>query len=529
MEKFAIVSVYEKKGLLPLAQCLKKHGYQILSTGGTAEFLKSSGVEVIQISDFTGYPEICDGRVKSLHPKVHGGVLARRDNPRDLEQLRGVESGVIDFVVVNLYPFTQKVEEHRQSGSEESLVEYIDIGGPTLIRGAAKNWRFVTALSDAADYEQVITELEEGGAVSEKTRQTLAAKVFTTMAAYDGAIARYLSLGESVAEAALAPVESITLREVMPLRYGENPHQRAALYRPVRAGMADPAPLWNQLQGKELSYNNLIDFQAALELFLEVRDGFPKDHAAVIIKHMNPCGAALGKSPLDAFKRARACDPVSAFGGIIVQSGKVSRDLVEEVLGGFVEIFIAEEFDRAALDLFATKKNIRVIQGKFDELKTAFGPNRIQVRDLCGDYLIQSADASLAPVRADRIVSGELTGEGMLRDLDFAWRVSKFVKSNAIVLAKDGQAIGVGAGQMSRVDSARLSLERARSNGFDPAGAVAASDAFLPFSDTLEILAAGGVKGLVQPGGSLRDSDVVDVARRLDVVMVLTGERHFRH
>lgn len=526
MQRYALVSVYDKTGLESFARAISEKGYTILSTGGTADFLRHHEIEVVQISEFTGYPEICDGRVKSLHPKIHAGILARRDNPKDMEALLGVEAGFIDLVVVNLYPFIDKYREMKERDLlDDNVIEFIDIGGPTLLRAAAKNWRFVTVVSDPNDYAHVKLELIEQ--VSDTTRRKLAAKVFTLMSAYDGAVAQYMANGltdDAVQE--LPAVEGITLRREYSLRYGENPHQNASLYRRVSGSVKQIIePGWRQLQGKELSYNNLIDFQAAVEVYLDLITGFSSKESAVIIKHMNPCGAAVAGTPEEAFQRAREGDPISAFGGIIVNSGCISETLAKSVLEGFVEIFIGEEFSPEAREVFATKKNIRVIEINRKHIQESFQP--MTIRDFFGDYLIQSRDLSDLKLSEEQIVVGNRTVD--LKECEFAWRLCKSVKSNAIVITKNMQAIGIGAGQMNRVDSARISINRAQNYKFDLTGAIAASDAFLPFPDTLEVLADAGVKVLIQPGGSVKDKEVITAAEKRGVTMLLTGERHFRH
>ena len=536
MERFAIVSVYDKTGLEPFARSLLAAGVKILSTGGTARFLREKGIEVISVSDYTGHPEILDGRVKSLHPKIHGGILARRDREEDLAELAKNEIGLIDFVVVNLYPFVDQVREVEATKNPDhgSLVEVIDIGGPTMIRAAAKNCHFVSTICDPRDYERVSAELAEGGEVSLATRRELASKVFMTMSAYDGAIARYFSLGEKLLEEdgtppLFAPIQSIVLEKDMTLRYGENPHQEAALYRNVEAGTADWKKGWKQLQGKDLSYNNLLDAQAALQLFLEVRGGFPDAEASVVIKHLNPCGVAVRDSALEAFEAARSCDPISAFGGIIAVSGELDEALAASILEGFVEVVLAERITEDALGVFKKKKNIRLLECDFSYLQSVFFSERAVVKNFADGYLLQSDDVSLKDLEQAEVVTEEKPSNEMLADLKFAWQVAKHVKSNTIVVAKDLKAIGVGAGQMSRVDAARISLERAKLHGHDVADSVAASDAFLPFPDTLEVLNDAGVAALVQPGGSIKDQSVIDAANTRKMVMITTGERHFRH
>ncbi len=541
MEKLAIVSVYDKTGLVPFVKGLAELGTGILSTGGTAKFLAEQGVELRSIDSYTGHPEILDGRVKTLHPKIHGGILARRERKVDLALLAVNNISLIDFVVVNLYPFSDKLRELEAKGSissdahgHDSMVEFIDIGGPTMIRASAKNYRDVVVICDPADYQPVLEELRSAKAISAATRMRLAAKVFTTMAAYDASVARYFSLSENVADEKgnripLAPVEAFVLERKQELRYGENPHQHAGVYRKVEIGAADRTEPWQVLQGKELSYNNLLDLHAALDLFLELYEGRGKRHPAVIIKHSNPCGSALAGTPLQAFLDARECDPVSAFGGIVVLSGTVDADLAQAVTAGFVEVVAVSGLSPEAKEVFAKKKNIRLITTDFERLLKLRAAGPLTMRNAFGDFLIQTSDVQLAKLSPQQAVTEAKPDDVMMTDLDLAWRVCKHVKSNAIVIVKDGRAVGVGAGQMSRVDAAKIAVQRAELHGHSVKGGVAASDAFLPFPDTLEILAAAGVKALVQPGGSIKDQDVVDAANKLGAVMLVTGERHFRH
>lgn len=534
MSSLAIVSVYDKTGVEGLVRTLVKNGVQILSTGGTSKLLKDAQIPVKSISDYTGHPEILDGRVKSLHPKIHGGILARRDLQADLDQLRANSIEPIDYVIVNLYPFTDKVREVEaaQDPRHPSLVELIDIGGPTMIRAAAKNWEHVVAVCDPADYETVREELEKEGSVSRETRRRLAAKVFATMAAYDAAVARYFALDEKLLDSKgapreFAPLEGLMLRKNMELRYGENPHQQAAFYESVNAGGATLR--WKQLQGKEISYNNLLDMHASVDLLLELMPIRGDQQAAAIIKHTNPCGAAIRPTVREAIEAARSCDPISAFGGIIAVSGVLDDAVASTILEGFVEVVIAEKVIPEALKVFETKKNVRVIECDLSSLVAAGGFPGTPIRNCFGGYLVQSPDRQTAKLNSQMTVSVAKPNQKQLEDLDFAWRVCKHVKSNAIVIVKDKCALGVGAGQMSRVDAAKLSVDRARLHGHDITGAVAASDAFLPFPDTLEVINDAGVVALAQPGGSLKDKDVIAVADRRNAVMMFTGERHFRH
>lgn len=540
MGKFAVVSVSDKTNLLPFVKGLVELGVDILSTGGTAQTLSQAGMPVTLISDYTKSPEILDGRVKTLHPKIHAGILARRDLVEDQNELQQQDIPYIDFVVVNLYPFLEKVEEviRGRKSPHGSLVEYIDIGGPTMLRAAAKNCRFVVPICDPQDYSVVIEELRNNGEVSLATRRSLASKVFATLASYDSAVAKYFALAEQVlnkegSPVLLAPVEGLVLRKEEDLRYGENPHQVAAYYRNNADKGERP---WKQLQGKEISYNNLLDMEATLDLFLDLLPlvssaGQMGDalSAAVIIKHTNPCGVALSKTPLEAFVQARACDPLSAFGGIIAVHGSVDQKLATTIVEGFVEVVLAGKITDEALEVFAKKKNVRVILCDFSNHGMAFRRQQTILRKAVDGYLLQQTDYQVTAVSASTVVTDRKPTAEMLAQAELAWRISKHVKSNAIVLVNGLQAIGVGAGQMSRVDAAKLAISRSREHGHVIQGAVAASDAFLPFPDTLEILHDQGVQCLVQPGGSLKDDEVIAAANKRNMVMIFTGERHFRH
>ena len=536
MKKYALVSVWDKTGVVPFTKTLVENGYSILSTGGTAKLLAQEGIEVTSVSEYTGHPEIMDGRVKTLNPKIHAGLLCRRDNENDMKQLEETGAGPIDFVVVNLYPFLDKVREVEAAKNPEhdSIIEFIDIGGPTMLRASAKNCYHVAPVCDTADYDVIAEELKQNGSVSLDTRRSLAAKVFKTMSAYDGAIARYFSLGEKLLEESgepkqLAPVESIVLEREMGLRYGENPHQDGALYRKVQVGNVQEETPWEQLQGKELSYNNLLDMQGTLSLYLELEKGNQGKDVAAIIKHSNPCGAAVRDSNLEAFKIARDCDAISAFGGIVAISGTVDEELVQTMQEGFLEVVLAENYTDSAIEAFKKKKNVRVLKCSFDELRRRNTVDPIGVRNFCGDYLLQTSDENLAEVTEGNIPTERKPTTEQLQNASFAWQVCKHVKSNTIVIANEMKAIGVGAGQMSRVDAAKVAIQRAKLHGHSLEGAVAASDAFLPFSDTLEVLKDAGVELLVQPGGSIKDEDVIKAANDWNVCMVFTGERHFRH
>jgi phosphoribosylaminoimidazolecarboxamide formyltransferase/IMP cyclohydrolase len=534
MEKLALLSVTDKSGLIEFAKFLTGTGYTLLSTGGTKSHLESAGLKVVGVSDYTGSPEILDGRVKTLHPKVHGGLLARLSNPTDLKELAQIGAAPIPIVVVNLYPFLSKIAAVEGNPNYESLVEFIDIGGPAMLRASAKNFAHVTVITNPSDYKTVEAELKDKKETSLETRRTLAAKVFKLTAEYDLAVSNYLALDEKVlaedgTRKICTPVEGFVLERTQELRYGENPHQEASLY-----SKPGHQPFWKQLQGKELSYNNLVDLEAALELVLEIETG-PGEQAAVIIKHTNPCGSAIRGNLYDAFVAARACDPISAFGGIIAVTAPIDKKLAETILEGFVEVIISplekgSAYSPEALELFKSKKNIRLLEVDFEKARKWKSSKRVITKNFLDQILIQQADSGIVGLSGMTVAcEGNAKYETIKNDLNFAWRVSKHVKSNAIVLVKGLQAIGVGAGQMSRLDSARIAIERAKTHGFDPAGSVAASDAFLPFPDTLEVLNDAGVVALVQPGGSVKDDVVTEVAKKRGVTMVLTGERHFRH
>lgn len=535
--KLAIISVWDKAGVEQFARALQSRGVDILSTGGTAHMLKDAGIDVMSISDYTGSPEILSGRVKSLHPKIHGGILARRGNSDDMAQIDKEGIRPIDFVIVNLYPFTKEIERiySTQDKGHGSLVELIDIGGPTMIRAAAKNCACVVPVCDPNDYQVILDELDEKGDISLRTRKRLAAKVFATMSAYDAEVARYFSLNEELYDLdgnkqLFAPYEAIVLEKQQSLRYGENPHQSASFYRRfVNTDAHNSADLWKILQGKELSYNNLVDAHAALDLFLDLYDHSESKHCAVVIKHTNPCGVAIRDTAIEAFRVARACDPDSAFGGIIAVSGVVDVPLAQLILENFVEVVLVRDVTMDALKIFQKKKNVRLVKCQFEQMMSDLSRYCVQYRPVMGGYLVQTPDVISEDLNEANVVTCPAQVPMLLNEFQLAWKVCKHVKSNAIVIAKNGQVIGVGAGQMSRVDAARIAIERAKLHGHDINGAVAASDAFLPFADTLEVLTEAGVVGLVQPGGSLKDQDVIAVAESRKVAMVFVGNRHFRH
>jgi phosphoribosylaminoimidazolecarboxamide formyltransferase/IMP cyclohydrolase len=518
----ALISVFDKTGVLEFARRLTAIGIEILSTGGTARLLRDASVPVKDVSDFTGWPEMLAGRVKTLHPKVHGGLLFRRGHADDQKQ--AAEHGIapIDLVVVNLYPFAATAAKADLTAAE--LIENIDIGGPTMLRSAAKNFESVTVLTDPADYQRVAAELEAGKETSLATRLDLARKVFAATSSYDGMIATELERLSAHTNAVqlndkqpLPERLHLALRLLQSLRYGENPHQAAGLYVPAGASLGGLAAA-KQLQGKELSYNNFVDLEAARSLAAEF-----KRPAAVIIKHNNPCGAAERENLPDAYLKALASDPVSAFGGVLAFNRVVDAATASEVAKLFAECIAAPGFDDQALTIFAAKKNLRLLQLPENGLQ----PDReLQLKRILGGVLVQQPDLGEINDAELRTVTKREPSPEEMATLRFAWKVSKHVKSNAIVFAKDGATVGVGAGQMSRVDSVKLAVMKAQSSLH---GSVVASDAFFPFADGLEEAAKAGATAVIQPGGSVRDSDVIAAADRLDMAMVFTGMRHFLH
>ena len=513
----ALISVSDKSGVVELARALAAMGAQILSTGGTAKLLEKEGVPVTEVSAHTGFPEMLDGRVKTLHPKIHGGILARRDSAAHAAALATHGIAPIDLVVVNLYPFQATVAD--PDCRLEDAIENIDIGGPAMLRSAAKNHAGVAVLVDPADYAKVLEELRVTGKLSAPTRFALATKAFAHTAAYDGAIAGYLSsLDAEGARAAFPRVLSLQFEKLQDMRYGENPHQAAAFYRdaqPVQGGIA----AFRQLQGKELSYNNLADADAAWECVKSFTEP-----ACVIVKHANPCGVALGKGALEAYRKAFKTDPTSAFGGILAFNRVLDRAAAAAIGRQFAEVIIAPRVDAAARAQFAGKPNLRVL-----EVPLARAANAHELKRVGGGLLVQTSDTHVLQAAALKTVTRKKPGKTQLADLLFAWRVAKFVKSNAIVFAKGGMTLGVGAGQMSRLDSARIAAIKARAAHLSLKGSVAASDAFFPFRDGLDAVVKAGAVAVIQPGGSVRDDEVIAAANERKVAMVFTGVRHFRH
>jgi phosphoribosylaminoimidazolecarboxamide formyltransferase/IMP cyclohydrolase len=536
----AILSATDKTGLADFARKLSTLGVELVSTGGTAKLLRDSGIAVKDISELTGFPEMLDGRVKTLHPKVHGGILHRREDPKHVAAVAEHGIAPIDMVVVNLYAFEKTAA--KPGVAFEELIENIDIGGPSMIRSAAKNFHDVAIVTSPADYDSIAKELQrEAGSLSLATKWRLAQKAFATTAAYDSAIASTLERVtpdsfQPQPETTFPPNLRLTFHKTLDLRYGENPHQKAAMYSDGSAvGVANA----RQLQGKELSYNNIVDLQAAWDLAQEFNDPAFDTPVVAIIKHTNPCGAATGKTLAEAYKRALECDPVSAFGGVIGVNRPIDAEAAEEMHKLFLEVIAAPGFDEAAKQKFATKKNLRLVEvtegrsepwspGRLvrgaDEASAA-PPNWV-LKNVSGGLLVQDSD--LRPLEdADlRVVTSRAPTPEETRALLFAWKVCKHVKSNAIVYARDGQTVGVGAGQMSRVDAAKIGAMKAQ---LPLKGTVAASDAFFPFPDGVEEIARAGATAIIQPGGSQRDPEVIAAADRLGLAMIFTGVRHFRH
>ncbi len=514
----ALISVSDKTGVLEFARALADAGVEILSTGGTAKLLADNGVAVIEVADYTGFPEMLDGRVKTLHPKVHGGILGRRDLPEHVAKMAEHNIGNIDLVCVNLYPFEATIA--NPDCSLEDAIENIDIGGPTMVRSAAKNWAHVAIVTDSADYAALTEELKaNAGALSKATRFELAKKAFTHTAAYDGAISNYLTALVDNGERQAFPNRlNAQFVKVQDMRYGENPHQAAAFYRDLDPAAGTLAH-YRQLQGKELSYNNIADSDAAWEA-VKTFD----EPACVIVKHANPCGVAVAADPLSAYRLAFATDTTSAFGGIIAFNREVDAQTVEAVSAQFLEVLIAPAFTAEAKERLAKKPSVRVV-----EVPLAAGANRFDLKRVGGGLLVQTPDLKNIGVDELRIVTKAKPTASQLSDLLFAWRVAKFVKSNAIVFAAGGQTAGIGAGQMSRVDSTRIAARKAQDAGLSLAHAVAASDAFFPFRDGVDVIAEQGISAIIQPGGSLRDAEVIAAADEHGIAMVLTGCRHFRH
>lgn len=524
----ALLSVSDKTGIVEFAQALAQRGVRLLSTGGTAKLLKDAGLTVTEVAEHTGSPEILDGRVKTLHPKIHGGLLARRDDQKHLDTLQEHHIDRIDMLVVNLYPFRETITKADCTFAD--AVENIDIGGPAMLRAAAKNHGTeaggVTVIIDPSDYDRVLTELDATGQTSYGLRLALATKVYAHTASYDGAIAAYLS-SLTVAEPAQDQTPeraewphtlTLQVKQHQIMRYGENPHQRAAFYRDADIGEGLLAN-YEQLQGKELSYNNIADADAAWECVRSFETG-----ACVIVKHANPCGVALGETAAKAYQSAFKTDPTSAFGGIIAFNQTVDSAAANAVSQQFVEVLLAPDYTEEALAIFSEKKNVRVLKVKAGQTHNPFDIKRVG-----GGWLVQTPDTYRDNFDAFTVVSNKQPTAEQMQDMLFAWNVAKYVKSNAIVFCGNGMTLGVGAGQMSRVDSARIASIKAENAGLTLQNSAVASDAFFPFRDGLDVVADAGATCIIQPGGSIRDDEVIAAANERDLVMVLTGTRHFRH
>ena len=509
--KRALLSVSDKDGLVEFARGLAACGWEIISTGGTRKVLKEAGVATIGISDVTGFPEICDGRVKTLHPKVHGALLARRDDPAHMETLKENGIELIDLVCVNLYPFSRTIA--KPGVTMEEAVENIDIGGPSMLRSAAKNWKDVTVVCDPADYPRVLEEIRTGGDTLPQTRLELCAKAYTYTAEYDCRISTYMR-----AQAGLPGRLFLEFEHRQALRYGENPHQAAEFY----AGL-DPVPYSlasaRQIQGKELSYNNIQDANAALCVVRDFKDPF-----CVALKHMNPCGAAVGKTIREAWQAAYEADKVSIYGGIVALNRTLDAEIAAAMKPIFLEIVIAPAYTPEALEILSSKKNLRVLEVDM----TPSSEPVPQYVGVTGGLLVQQLDTQIETLNPAQCVTKVKPEAAQMADLQFGWNIVKHVKSNAIAVVRDGHTIGIGAGQTNRVGSAHIALEQAREAGFTE-GLVLASDGFLPFADTVELAASYGVSAIVQPGGSIRDEESIEKADELGICMIFTGVRHFKH
>lgn len=514
----ALISVSDKTGVVEFAKGLVALGWEILSTSGTMKLLKESGVPVTSVSDVTGFPEICDGRVKTLHPKIHGALLARRDIPEHMKELKDNGIDTIDLVCVNLYPFRETIA--KPDVTMEDAVEHIDIGGPSMLRSAAKNWESVTVVCNPVDYETILSEIKADGNTTRETRLKLSAKAYTHTAEYDMAISTYMR-----AQAGLPEKLFLEYDMKQELRYGENPHQEAKFFAST---VKEPFSLATaeQLNGKELSYNNIQDANATLNIAREFDEPF-----CVGVKHMNPCGSATGKTIAEAWKKAYEADKTSIFGGIVAANREIDLETAQMLKPIFLEIVMAPSFAPDALELLCTKKNLRVL--KVDMTKD--NVVRKQYVSMNGGMLVQDRDINTKPVSADQCVTEVKPTAGQLEDLEFAWKIVKHVKSNAIVVAKNGMTYGVGAGQMNRIGSAEIALKQAQNTlkeeGKDimTEGLVLASDGFFPFNDCVALAAEYGIKAIVQPGGSIRDEDSVKLANEKGITMLFTGERHFKH
>lgn len=534
MKRAALISVSDKEGLVEFVAGLKELGFAVLTSSGSGRYLREHGISSLAIEEYTGQAEILDGRVKTLHPRIHAGLLALRDNPAHMQELEKQGIYSFDVVAVNLYPFSSRVEG-AQRLNPQAMLEFIDVGGSAIFRAAAKNFKSVFIASSPADYRVVLDCLrsgEEDEGAGLELKRLLAVKAFGALASDNFEIARYLSslrfkdkasgfvLAGSEDHASFGDVMGFVLWKKQDLRYGENPHQHAALYGNYAASLQHGLP-WEQLSGKELSYNNLLDCDAAVHL---VRSFSSSGAFCAILKHLNPCGAALGDTPLEALRKAKLCDPRSHFGGIIIFNQEVDLDTAQAVREDFAEIVLAPGFSSEALSALARNKNLRLMQTRLETR-----PTPLQLRSIEGGILVQERDGMVSLVADAQSMTPREPLPAELDDLQFAWTLAANVKSNAIVIVRDGMLIGVGAGQMSRVDSTELALDRARLHGHDLNGAVAASDAFFPFPDSIEKLAEAGIKAVIAPAGAKRDEEVADEASRQGMSLLFVSDRHFRH
>jgi len=512
--KRALISLSDKKGITEFAKKLSDQGVEIVSTGGTAKLLKENGINIVEISEFTGFPEILDGRVKTLNPKVHAGILNIRDNEHHQKTMSELGLQDIDMVIVNLYPFEKTISD--KNVELEVAIENIDIGGPTMIRSAAKNFKFVTVIVDNKDFERIEKELLEKGGITYNTRIDLARKAFTHTAVYDSIISSYFN---KILNIKFPDEIAIAARKKQGMRYGENPHQEAAFY--TQPNIKEPSvSTGKQLHGKELSFNNIIDINAAVEIVKEF-----KDPVVTIIKHTNPCGTAVGENNFDAYLKALECDPVSAFGGIVGTNKDIDKKLAEELAKIFLEVIVAPKFSKEAIEILSSKKNLRLIE--IENLDNFERDEELDIKKVTGGILLADRDLHVFDsIRDLEVPTTRKPTEDEYKALEFAWKVAKHVKSNAIVYAKSDRTIGVGAGQMSRVDSSKIAADKARS---PLQGCVMASDAFFPFRDSVDEAAVRGITAIIQPGGSIRDDEVIEACNEHNIAMVFTGIRHFKH
>ncbi len=514
MKKRALISVSDKTGIVELAKELEQLSFEIISTGGTAKALKDVGIPVINVSEITDFPECLDGRVKTLHPKIHGGILAVRDNPDHMDQLKKLGINTIDLLVINLYPFRETIL--KEDVKLEEAIENIDIGGPAMLRAAAKNYRDVTVVVDPEDYSKVLDELKKGE-VSEETKFQLSAKVFEHTAHYDALIAQYLR--KKSGSPVFPKLLTTTYEKQQEMRYGENPHQQAVFYREVLP-VAGSLPTAKQLHGKELSFNNINDTNGALDLLREF-----DEPTVVAVKHANPCGVGSADNIFEAYKKAYEADPVSIFGGIVAANREIDQKTAQEINKIFIEIVVAPGYSQEALEILKQKKNIRILQ--LDDIQAALPANTWDMKKVAGGLLVQEIDAKLfQDDNSWKVVTNRQPTQKELEDLKFAWKIVKHTKSNGIAIGKNGQSLGIGPGQVNRIWAVKQAIER---SGEKVKGAVLASDAFFPFDDCVEAAAKAGITAIIQPGGSIRDQESIDACNRHGIAMIFTGMRHFKH